>query len=71
MSEGEELINRLYVEMAEFSFLTKYIFGTGIEELELIIMDMSIKLSKIIPMDRYKKNRLSATLKAAGISMKA
>ena len=36
---------------------------------ETEIMDMSIKLSKIIPMDRYKKNRLSATLKAAGISM--
>ena len=28
----EELINDLYTEMAEFSFLTKYIFGTGIEE---------------------------------------
>ena len=37
--------------------------------IEAVIMDMSIKLSKIIPMDRYKKNRLSATLKAAGISM--
>lgn len=34
MSE-EELINRLYVEMAEFSFLTKYIFGTGIEEIDI------------------------------------
>ena len=31
----EELINRLYVEMAEFSFLTKYIFGTGIEEIDI------------------------------------
>ena len=37
--------------------------------IEAVIMDLSIKLSKIIPMDRYKKNRLSATLKAAGISM--
>lgn len=34
MSE-DELINRLYVEMAEFSFLTKYIFGTGIEEIDI------------------------------------
>lgn len=31
----DELINRLYVEMAEFSFLTKYIFGTGIEEIDI------------------------------------
>ena len=27
-----ELVDKLYTEMAEFSFLTKYIFGTGIEE---------------------------------------
>ena len=31
----EELINDLYTEMAEFSFLTKYIFGTGIEEIDI------------------------------------
>lgn len=37
--------------------------------IEAIIMDLSIKMSRFIPMDRYKKNRLSATLKAAGISM--
>ena len=37
--------------------------------IEAIIMDLSIKLSRFIPMDRYKKNRLFATLKAAGISM--
>lgn len=36
---------------------------------EAVIMDLSIKLSRFIPMDRYKRNRLSATLKAAGISM--
>jgi pilus assembly protein CpaF len=30
-----ELINKLYTEMAEFSFLTKYIFGTGIEEVNV------------------------------------
>lgn len=31
----EELVERLYVEMAEFSFLTKYVFGTGIEEIDI------------------------------------
>lgn len=31
----DELINDLYTEMAEFSFLTKYIFGTGIEEIDI------------------------------------
>lgn len=30
----EQLIDDLYTEMAEFSFLTKYIFGTGIEEID-------------------------------------
>lgn len=34
MDEGE-LIDTLYTEMAEFSFLTKYIFGTGIEEINI------------------------------------
>ncbi len=34
MNEGE-LIDALYTEMAEFSFLTKYIFGTGIEEINI------------------------------------
>ena len=37
--------------------------------IEAVIMDLSIKLSKFIPMDKYKKNRLSATLTAAGIKM--
>lgn len=37
--------------------------------LEAVMMDLSMKLSKVIPMDRYKRNRLSATLKAAGINM--
>jgi hypothetical protein len=32
-------------------------------------MDLASKMSKLIPMDTYKKNRLSATLKAAGIKM--
>ena len=31
----ESLIENLYTEMAEFSFLTKYIFGTGIEEIDI------------------------------------
>jgi pilus assembly protein CpaF len=30
-----QLIDALYSEMAEFSFLTKYIFGTGIEEINI------------------------------------
>ena len=36
---------------------------------EAVIMDLSIKLSRFIPMDRYKKNRLSQTLDAAGVKM--
>ncbi len=32
---GEQLVDTLYTEMAEFSFLTKYIFGTGIEEIDI------------------------------------
>ncbi|MGL4790632.1 MAG: hypothetical protein ACRCW1_04405 [Anaerotignaceae bacterium] len=31
---GEELISALYTEMAEYGFLTKYIFGKGIEEID-------------------------------------
>ena len=31
----QELIDKLYTEMSEFSFLTKYIFGTGIEEVNI------------------------------------
>ena len=30
-----DLVDKLYSEMAEFSFLTKYIFGTGIEEINI------------------------------------
>lgn len=30
-----QLVDALYDEMAEFSFLTKYIFGTGIEEIDV------------------------------------
>ena len=37
--------------------------------IEAVIMDLSIRLSRFIPMDRYKKNRLSQTLDAAGIKM--
>lgn len=31
----EQLVDALYTEMAEFSFLTKYIFGSGIEEIDV------------------------------------
>lgn len=34
MSEAQ-LVDSLYAEMAEFSFLTKYIFSTGIEEVDI------------------------------------
>lgn len=37
--------------------------------IEAVIMDLSIKVSKFMPMDRYKKGRLAATLEAAGIKM--
>ena len=32
--DGQVLIDTMYTEMAEFSFLTKYVFGTGIEEID-------------------------------------
>ncbi len=32
---GNSLVDALYTEMAEFSFLTKYIFDTGIEEIDI------------------------------------
>ncbi len=32
---GDKLADALYTEMAEFGFLTKYIFGTGIEEIDI------------------------------------
>lgn len=33
--DSTQLIDAVYTEMAEFSFLTKYIFGTGIEEVDI------------------------------------
>lgn len=32
---GDALVDAIYTEMAEFGFLTKYIFGTGIEEIDI------------------------------------
>jgi pilus assembly protein CpaF len=32
---GEMLVDALYTEMAEYGFLTKYIFGTGVEEIDV------------------------------------
>lgn len=32
---GDRLVDALYTEMAEFSFLTKYVFGAGIEEIDV------------------------------------
>jgi len=33
--DGQGLIDALYTEMAEYGFLTKYIFGKGIEEIDI------------------------------------
>lgn len=33
--DGQELVDAIYTEMAEFSFLTKYVFGAGIEEIDI------------------------------------
>lgn len=33
--EGQELVDALYTEMAEYGFLTKYIFGKDIEEIDI------------------------------------
>lgn len=33
--DGGELVDALYTEMAEYGFLTKYIFGKGIEEIDV------------------------------------
>ena len=32
---GQELVDTIYTEMAEFSFLTRYVFGAGIEEIDI------------------------------------
>ena len=32
---GQELVDTIYTEMAEFSFLTRYVFGPGIEEIDI------------------------------------
>lgn len=31
----DELVERIYTEMAEFSFLTKYLFATNVEEVNI------------------------------------
>ena len=33
--DRQELVDTIYTEMAEFSFLTKYVFGTGTEEIDI------------------------------------
>ena len=35
----EELLSAIYSEMAEFGFLTKYIYGDGIEEIDVNAWD--------------------------------
>lgn len=44
----QELIDKLYTEMAEFSFLTKYIFGTDIEEININSWDDVEELNKFL-----------------------
>ena len=33
--DRQDLVDTIYTEMAEFSFLTKYVYGTGIEEIDV------------------------------------
>jgi pilus assembly protein CpaF len=50
----DELVERLYTEMAEFSFLTKYLFSTNIEEININSWkDVKITYSdgRIVPSD--------------------
>lgn len=51
-----QLVDALYTEMAEFSFLTKYIYGTGIEEIDVNAWnDIEIQYSNgsTVKLDEY------------------
>ena len=39
------------------------------KSIEAIMLEIAVKIGKIIPMDKYKKTRLESTLKSAGIKM--
>lgn len=72
----------LYLILAEFFKVptykaTKAILGTvkknkkKARNTDAVLMELAVKLSKILPMDDYKKRKLNATLKSAEIPMTA
>jgi Flp pilus assembly protein TadB len=72
----------LYLILAEFFKAptykaTKAILGTvkknkkKARNTDAVLMELAVKLSKILPMDDYKKRKLNATLKSAEIPMTA
>lgn len=72
----------LYLIMAELFSVptykaTKAILGMGkktkkqARDSDALIMELAVKLSKILPMDEYKKRKLTAILKSAEIPMTA
>lgn len=72
----------LYLILAEFFKVptykaTKAILGTvkknkkKARNSDAVLMELAVKLSKVLPMDDYKKRKLNATLKSAEIPMTA
>lgn len=71
-----ELVDKLYTEMAEFSFLTKYIFGAGIEEININSWDdievqysdgTNIKLDEKFESPEHAVNVLRRMLHVSGM----
>ena len=63
---GEQLVDALYTEMAEFGFLTKYIFGSGIEEININSWrDIEVLYSsgQMVKLEEHSKNIRIAVLK--------
>ena len=53
----QQLVDALYTEMVEFSFLTKYIFGAGIEEIDINSWrDIEVQYSdgRTVKLEEYK-----------------
>lgn len=62
-SSSEELVEKLYEEMAEFSFLTRYLFRTNIEEININSWeDIKVTYSngKILPMKEHFNSPIHA-----------
>ena len=67
----------IFADLMKLPYLktSKAIMNMGKEDksitsaIETVIMDLSMKLSKFIPMDKYKRTRLKSTLDAAEIKM--